>query len=999
MDMEQMRAISKNVKKLLGEKKFDHAIERVKALQAGFKDNDQLALPERERVLDFITGIYAYTGRSEMVERYLKELLENEENRRFRAKLINSLGEIAHYNNRLEEAEKDYREALSIREEIYGKEHPEVAESYNNLAVLYQHQGDYQNAEKYLLKTIEINESSLSKKSNDLVYNLQNLGILYRDWGKYARAKEYLHKARDICELNKSNSSFRLNVLNEIGVLHWETGNYEEALEHFKKVLKGREKKLGKDHDLYLESLNNLAHTYMRTGDYENSERQFQEIFKMENLGRFSETLYKKALINHSELNIQMNRLVEAEETLLRLSGKETDPFLRLPALIHLARIHFIRNELKEARLKIEEALSLQKNITGSNHLDYTKLKGFLAAIEFSGVEKEKAWSDIREACSLQNQILTMLTTSFSRDYSWNFLNRIKAELDIAVSMVCSLSPPSVGTGREETVEKAEGKWVKELYELVLRRKSVIFEADIQRYKRLFQRKHPDQRETFDQIVKYREDLAKLTTQGFFSESGENKEKIEGLFHRIKELESEIAGTVPMIKWEKSIKEASLTLLRHKLEADALFLDFFKTRRYDFQDPVDPWKEERYIVFFITRGRIDYHIIPDSKQIEELIERLNRSWDINGRGFRRTTNDQKASLAPETVNTVDLPEEGTIQEAPEKILNQLYEITLGDLLKRHPQTGFERLYISPDGDFVKLPFEVLITGNGRYLVETNEIHYLSSGRSICRRDAKETEPVMEIDNAVLLADPAFDVQTGQVHHKETLQTRGRDFTLRKELPEFNELPGTLEEVQNIERIMRANRITVDRKLTKNNANETVIKSLKAPKILHLATHGFFLETRRDIHPFLRSGIALSGINNIIRNEALPEEYKNGIITANDVLSMNLSGTELVTLSACETGKGEIKNGEGVAGLSSSFLSTGAKSVLMSLWNVPDYFTKDLMTSFYENLFKGMKKSGALREAKLSMIEKLRSEWGDAPGWIWGGFVLIGDSDRRTNSTS
>jgi CHAT domain-containing protein len=194
------------------------------------------------------------------------------------------------------------------------------------------------------------------------------------------------------------------------------------------------------------------------------------------------------------------------------------------------------------------------------------------------------------------------------------------------------------------------------------------------------------------------------------------------------------------------------------------------------------------------------------------------------------------------------------------------------------------------------------------------------------------------------------------------------------------------------------------------ALEGVLKTAcRSPRILHLATHGFFLPDQPHEpvtegsgvlddpsggqgrlagglpeNPMLRSGLALAGANTWLRSGHLPEAAEDGLLTAEDVTGLNLWATELVVLSACETGLGEIHVGEGVFGLRRAFVLAGAKTLVMSLWKVPDEQTRELMEDFYRRLLDGQGRAEALREAQLAMKAKYPDPY------YWGAFICQGD---------
>ena len=204
--------------------------------------------------------------------------------------------------------------------------------------------------------------------------------------------------------------------------------------------------------------------------------------------------------------------------------------------------------------------------------------------------------------------------------------------------------------------------------------------------------------------------------------------------------------------------------------------------------------------------------------------------------------------------------------------------------------------------------------------------------------------------------------------------------------------------------------------TGERARESVLMQKKSPRILHLATHGFFLsdqdwssmmdEKSRGItitareapsgkkpvrieNPFLRSGLALAGANRSLAQDGVTD----GILTAEKILGLNLRGTDMVVLSACDTGMGDVKNGEGVYGLRRAFTQAGAKSLVMSLWEVPDRETKELMVSFYKNLKSGkMNRAEALRNAALKQRQTVKARYGTDHPYYWGAFVFLGEAE-------
>jgi CHAT domain-containing protein len=188
------------------------------------------------------------------------------------------------------------------------------------------------------------------------------------------------------------------------------------------------------------------------------------------------------------------------------------------------------------------------------------------------------------------------------------------------------------------------------------------------------------------------------------------------------------------------------------------------------------------------------------------------------------------------------------------------------------------------------------------------------------------------------------------------------------------------------------------------ATEEVLLGAQSPVLLHLATHGFFLEDQdlpgdrgegapagksHPESPWLRSGIALVGANRALRAQAAMATQ--GIVTAEKILGLRLRGTEMVVLSACDTGLGEVKTGEGVFGLRRAFTQAGARSLVMSMWSVPDQETREIMAAFYRNLVhRGMSRGQALRQAALEEMQVVERRYGFPNPYFWGPFVFMGE---------
>ena len=290
------------------------------------------------------------------------------------------------------------------------------------------------------------------------------------------------------------------------------------------------------------------------------------------------------------------------------------------------------------------------------------------------------------------------------------------------------------------------------------------------------------------------------------------------------------------------------------------------------------------------------------------------------------------------------------------------------------------LVVAPDGSLTLVPFEALRDEQGRYAIERHQISYVSSGRDLLRQRAPHPTQL----TAVIVADPLFGEPADGVNRGATPQgaTARRSITSVDDLSGayFAPLSGTALEAQRIKALFPDATV-----LVRDQATKAAIRQIASPRVLHIATHGFFIQDpqRRIANPLLRSGLALSGAN------LAPAEGggagQDGILTALEASNLDLWGTKLVTLSACDTGIGEVRNGEGVYGLRRAFFLAGAESLVMSLWPVNDYVTRELMTDYYAGLTRGLGRGDALRQAELAMLARK----GRQHPFYWASFIQAG----------
>ena len=461
--------------------------------------------------------------------------------------------------------------------------------------------------------------------------------------------------------------------------------------------------------------------------------------------------------------------------------------------------------------------------------------------------------------------------------------------------------------------------------------------------------------------------------------------KLALLQRKIEQSEQRLATESALVAKERQQRSVTINAVAKQLTTNAALVEFVKIRDHDFAKGT--WEPAwRYLAFVLTaNGDVALVDLGDADVLEAQAQ--------------RALTDIKTSL--ETRGIQILKQSGGRDPVQQNLqsLQGLHSQVWAPLEKALGKA--DKVVLSPDGLLNLIPFAALVDSQGRSLVERYQLAYVTSGRELVGVEGASPRPDSDL---LLVANPSFD-QKGPDTGRQGMALRSREFR-----GVFTPLPGTERESLEIPPLVVAPK-EQKQVLVGERATETAVKAARSPRILHLATHGFFLAdddvaldamkfggvpdrgitvaprptAKRYENPLVRSGLAFAGAN----HATTITDGDDGILTALEITGMDLYGTELVVLSACDTGVGEIKTGEGVFGLRRAFALAGAKNLLMSLWEVSDEVTARQMKVFYQNLQK-LPPAQALRQAQLETIKELKAEYGGlAPPGLWAPFILQG----------
>jgi CHAT domain-containing protein len=530
--------------------------------------------------------------------------------------------------------------------------------------------------------------------------------------------------------------------------------------------------------------------------------------------------------------------------------------------------------------------------------------------------------------------------------------------------------------------------------DLVLRRKGAGLEALAAQREAVLGGRYPALADRLRELTALRMQIV----QGMLAPAGPQapeagRQRLAESQERRVRLEAELARQIPEMDLAAKLRTVDRQVVALALPEGSALVEFVRFHPFDFAAvPArgeGQWQPPRYLAFVLPAGEPDnIHMLDlgEAEPIDAMIATFRAHVTGEAKGER--------GARPATYG-------GDLSRTGAAVRTALFDPLLPAL------NGRSRLYLAPDGELTRLPFEILPAEQGRFLIDGYRISYLGTGRDVLRFGAIASG---RAGPPFILGDPDFDLAAGAEGKPEpapatgALGRRSLD-ALRRGLKGFERLPGTAQEAKQISDLLG-----VSPRLAAA-ALEGPLKACRSPHIFHAATHGFFLPGQArgpgvawrgpralgwDVisgelvagpgleNPLLRSGLVLGGFNTWIQGGTLPAEAEDGALTAEDVSGLDLSDTELAVLSACQTGLGEVRTGEGVLGLRRAFVVAGVKTVIMSLWKVPDEATQELMVDFYQRLLSGEPRFAALRAAQLS----LKAKYPDPR--IWGAFILEGD---------
>lgn len=799
---------------------------------------------------------------------------------------------------------------------------------------------EYSQAEKELEKLVPILAARKDPEMVELyIQCLQEQGVLFLQTGSYSKAEKILLDAYQKVTLDMNREFLLTELSNNLAQVYDKLNIYDKALQFYQESLERCRLSYEANALPCVILENNIAGIHLKQDNIPQAIIGYQKVIKdFERLLPASDPLFITALNNlatafrkNRQLDLAQQHLEKANN-LLKTNGSGTDD-IRATILNNIAVINTAQGDYEKAAEHYQAAYSIKKSIYGENSVLLMDLISNLAVTYWALNRPDQSIPLFKKSMQLATRQVAYIFPNLNESEQVQFYQKLKEDFE-------RFNTIAIGWADKDD------ELVAQMFQNRTIIKSLQFFTNQRRSNHIGAKNNPELNELVSRLKDCRDRLGHLY-QLPLHQLGTSA-NVAALEKEVGALEKTISLRTSEVLYADNLtaEEVRWQSLVSKLKPNEAIVEMVRFRKYDLQ----------------TSRKKNYFGFADSVYYAALV--------LTSETHRK----------PEVIL---FKEGGNLETRYYNYYKNAMKYNVQDELSYHffwepieaRLAGKDRIYFSSDGVYHRINVNTLRDVNtGRFLLEKFDIVYLLN--PIQFLENKQPTTKMKHD-AVLMGDPVFDIDVSKPRE------RAVDYN------HFAGLPGTQDEILAIDKLLKA-RAWKTSVFLRGAATENNLKLVRSPAILHLASHGFFssdivslnAEAKKEF--LFHSGLVLTGANKSLSTGSTSFQ-NDGIVTAFEVMSLDLTNTRLVVLSACETGLGKIENGEGVFGLQRSFMQAGARNVLISLWKVDDEATRDLMIKFYQYLADGNSLHDSLKKAQADQAKLLLN-----PS-KWGGFVLVGNN--------
>ena len=831
---------------------------------------------------------------------------------------------------KFDEALAKAKQSLTLAESAFGPDSLNVSVILNTLAGTQRSKGQLQDAEASFLRSIAISETVRGRDHPQTGSLKETLGVMYNAMDDFAKAEPLMTEGTALVERGLGDHPRLATCLMDLALFHTNRGDRTRALAELQQALRVSDKTMSPDDFGAIAIVNNLGDLYVTMKDYDRAQplveravRDIERTLGADNY-RVATPLLNLGVIarERGDYPRALEHLHRAYALREKTFGKDSTDAASLR--ITIGNIYHAQKDYPTALEEYQQARDVLERTAGPYHnLTVMAINNAARTLAATGDVDAAIARRAEFEARLDRAVAYNLAIGSERD-KLAYLEHTFERMGRTISLHLRQAPDN----RQAAVLAANA---------ILRRKARVLDAALDTRAALRRHLGADDRKILDELGRVTSQLSTLALGGpGRTPAADYRTKLAGLERQRDDLEADISRRSAQYRAEEV--DADTASVSSMVPPDAALIEFVVYEPFDPKAVTDASAhgDPRYAAYVLRRGMDPRGIdLGPVKSIDAAVTKLRAA-------LRDPSRADVTSLARALDQSVLRPVRGLTGDAT-------------------------HLLIAPDGALNLVPFEALVDQRGRYQVQRYAITYLAAGRDLLRLQMPRTSGAPP----VVVADPAF----GEPSMKGTAGASAERAASSPGSPSyFAPLSGTAQEARAIGRFLPGAVV-----LTGTRATKRALEDMTSPSILHVASHAFFTPPAKTAapDPLLRSGIALAGAN-------LPRD--GGVLTALEAAALNLWGTQLVTLSACDTGVGEVKNGEGVYGLRRAFFLAGTETLVMSLWPVSDYVTRTMMTDFYRGLSQGLGRGAALRRVQLAMLKDPQRRH----PFYWAAFIQAGD---------